>query len=100
MNNSFGTSIVQTRSFQLSLSWGLQIHGNSLQGRILYGNTPSELIECFTETIGRPPELPEWIISGAVAGMQGGTDAVLHVWDALRTHEVPVSAFWLQVVHA
>ncbi|XP_044478347.1 sulfoquinovosidase-like [Mangifera indica] len=74
----------------------IQIHGNSLQGRILYGNTPSELIECFTETIGRPPELPEWIISGAVAGMQGGTDAVLHVWDALRTHEVPVSAFWLQ----
>lgn len=77
----------------------MQIHGNSVQGRILHGNSPSELIECLTKTIGRPPELPEWIISGAVAGMQGGTDAVRRVWDALRDYKVPVSAFWLQVMH-
>lgn len=75
----------------------MQIHGNSVQGRILHGNSPCELIEHFTETIGRPPELPDWIVSGAVAGMQGGTDAVRRVWDALRSYQVPVSAFWLQV---
>ncbi|KAH9649244.1 sulfoquinovosidase [Citrus sinensis] len=75
----------------------IQIHGNSVQGRILHGNSPCELIEHFTETIGRPPELPDWIVSGAVAGMQGGTDAVRRVWDALRSYQVPVSAFWLQV---
>ncbi|KAH9680229.1 sulfoquinovosidase [Citrus sinensis] len=74
----------------------IQIHGNSVQGRILHGNSPCELIEHFTETIGRPPELPDWIVSGAVAGMQGGTDAVRRVWDALRSYQVPVSAFWLQ----
>ncbi|KAK0596786.1 hypothetical protein LWI29_019092 [Acer saccharum] len=28
--------------------------------------------------------------------MQGGTDAVRRVWEALRSHKVPVSAFWLQ----
>ncbi|KAK2652109.1 hypothetical protein Ddye_011965 [Dipteronia dyeriana] len=74
----------------------IQIHGSSVRGRILHGNSPLELIEHFTETIGRPPELPNWIISGAVVGMQGGTDAVRRVWDALRSHKVPVSAFWLQ----
>ncbi|KAG6603308.1 hypothetical protein SDJN03_03917, partial [Cucurbita argyrosperma subsp. sororia] len=74
----------------------IQIYGNSIQGRILHGNSPSELIERFTETIGRPPELPGWIISGAVVGMQGGTDAVRQIWDVLKAHEVPISAFWLQ----
>ncbi|WCJ33383.1 Alpha-glucosidase 2 [Euphorbia peplus] len=74
----------------------IQIHNNSVQGRILYGDSPSELIECFTETIGRPPELPNWIISGAVVGMQGGTEAVRHIWDVLKSYKVPVSAFWLQ----
>ncbi|KAA0025932.1 sulfoquinovosidase-like isoform X1 [Cucumis melo var. makuwa] len=74
----------------------IQIHGNSIQGRILHGNSPSELIECFTETIGRPPELPGWIISGAVVGMQGGTNIVRKIWDELKAHEVPISAFWLQ----
>ncbi|XP_021908714.1 uncharacterized protein LOC110822807 [Carica papaya] len=74
----------------------VQIHGNSIQGRILHGNSPSEIIEHFTKSVGRPPELPEWIISGAVVGMQGGTDAVRHVWDELKTYKVPISSFWLQ----
>ncbi|KAL5546613.1 hypothetical protein UlMin_006300 [Ulmus minor] len=74
----------------------IQIHGNSVQGRILHGNSPAELIETFSKSIGRPPELPEWIISGAIVGMQGGTDTVRHTWDELRKYDVPVSAFWLQ----
>ncbi|XP_027349207.1 uncharacterized protein LOC113860869 [Abrus precatorius] len=74
----------------------IQIHGNSVEGRILHGNSPCELIERFTESIGRLPELPEWIISGAIVGMQGGTDAVRHIWNVLRTYDVPISAFWLQ----
>ncbi|KAL3534639.1 hypothetical protein ACH5RR_003100 [Cinchona calisaya] len=74
----------------------IQINGDSVQGRILHGNSPIELIEHFTETIGRPPELPEWIISGAVVGMQGGTDIVRNIWNQMQTYNVPVSAFWLQ----
>ncbi|GJV83557.1 alpha-xylosidase 1-like protein [Tanacetum coccineum] len=74
----------------------IQIHGDSIEGRILYGNSPSELIEQFTESIGRPPPLPDWIISGAVVGMQGGTNKVRHVWEELVAHDVPISAFWLQ----
>ncbi|XAR68408.1 Alpha-glucosidase [Bertholletia excelsa] len=74
----------------------IQMHGDYIQGRILHGNSPVEFIEHFTEAIGRPPELPEWIISGAVVGMQGGTDFVRRVWEKLGTHDVPISAFWLQ----
>ncbi|XP_073043167.1 uncharacterized protein [Primulina eburnea] len=74
----------------------IQVHGDLVEGRILNGNSPAELIENFTETIGRPQELPEWIISGAVVGMQGGTDAVRHIWKELQAHGTPISAFWLQ----
>ncbi|KAM7255528.1 hypothetical protein ACFE04_008426 [Oxalis oulophora] len=41
------------------------IYGNSARERILHGSSPSKLIEHYTETIGRHPQLPEWIISGA-----------------------------------
>ncbi|KAK8541975.1 hypothetical protein V6N13_137453 [Hibiscus sabdariffa] len=74
----------------------VQIHGNAIEGRILHGNSPLEIVEHFTATIGRPPELPEWLISGAVVGMQGGTETVRSVWDKLKTYKVPISAFWLQ----
>ncbi|PHU22386.1 hypothetical protein BC332_07493 [Capsicum chinense] len=74
----------------------IQLHGDSFEGRILHGNSPSELIECFTESTGRPPLLPEWIISGAVVGMQGGTDTVRSIWNEMQRYDVPVSAFWLQ----
>lgn len=68
-----------------------------IEGRILNGNSPVELIENFTESIGRPQELPDWIISGAVVGMQGGTHKVRNIWEELRANNTPISAFWLQV---
>ncbi|XXG52757.1 hypothetical protein AAC387_Pa03g0989 [Persea americana] len=74
----------------------IQIYNDSAQGRILHGSSPVEFIERFTETIGRPPELARWILSGAVVGMQGGTEAVRCVWAQLQELDVPISAFWLQ----
>uniref|UniRef100_A0A453EQ14 Uncharacterized protein n=1 Tax=Aegilops tauschii subsp. strangulata TaxID=200361 RepID=A0A453EQ14_AEGTS len=75
----------------------IQVYGNSVQGRILQGESPTELITSYTGSTGRPPVLPRWITSGAVVGMQGGTEAVRRVWRQLQDHDVPVSAFWLQV---
>ncbi|VAH76007.1 unnamed protein product [Triticum turgidum subsp. durum] len=74
----------------------IQVYGNSVQGRILQGESPTDLITSYTGSTGRPPVLPRWITSGAVVGMQGGTDAVRRVWSQLQDHDVPVSAFWLQ----
>lgn len=69
-----------------------------MAGAILHGDSPSELIETFTESIGRPTQLPHWIISGAVVGMQGGTDTVRNTWEVLKAYDVPISSFWLQVI--
>ncbi|EPS69986.1 hypothetical protein M569_04774 [Genlisea aurea] len=74
----------------------IQVHSDMVEGRIIYGNSPVELIKRFTETIGRPQQLPEWIISGSVVGMQGGTNAVRGVLQQLKAMETPISAFWLQ----
>ncbi|RCV23975.1 hypothetical protein SETIT_5G048300v2 [Setaria italica] len=74
----------------------IQVYGNSVQGRILDGDSPTQLLTSYTESTGRPPVLPRWITSGAVVGMQGGTDTVRRVWKELQDYDVPVSAFWLQ----
>jgi alpha-glucosidase len=67
-----------------------------MTGQILSGETPVELIELYTEYSGRMRLLPEWILSGAVVGLQGGTDKVLDVYDELEALGTPVAALWLQ----
>lgn len=97
MSKSSNVHFVQILILSSIFKMLLQLHGNSFEGRILHGNSPCELIEHLTESIGRPPPLPEWIISGAVVGMQGGTDTVRSIWNEMQRYDVPVSAFWLQV---
>jgi sulfoquinovosidase len=76
----------------------VQIHVLSpiLSGRILFGQNPEELVSEYTAWIGRMRPLPDWILNGAVIGMQGGTERVRQVYDQLKNNKVPVSAFWLQ----
>ncbi|CAK9222925.1 unnamed protein product [Sphagnum troendelagicum] len=74
----------------------LQVHADSVQGRILQGHTPAELIKHYTAATGRMRELPSWITKGAIVGMQGGLQAVHQVWEKLQDLDVPLSAFWLQ----
>ena len=67
-----------------------------LSGRIFYGESPADLIEAYTTYAGRMRPLPDWILDGAVVGVQGGGDRVRQVYAQLKAHEVPVAAFWLQ----
>ena len=53
-------------------------------GRVLYGESPLDLIEQFTAWAGRMAPLPDWALRGAVVGFEGGTDAVRAVWQQLR----------------
>jgi alpha-glucosidase len=41
-----------------------------MRDQILSGDTPTELIEQYTEHSGRMRPLPEWIMSGAVVGLR------------------------------
>jgi len=74
----------------------VEVFSSRMTGQILSGETPVELIELYTEYSGRMRPLPEWILSGAVAGLQGGTDDILDKYDELKALGTPVAALWLQ----
>jgi alpha-glucosidase (family GH31 glycosyl hydrolase) len=74
----------------------VEVFSSRMAGQILSGETPAELIELYTEYSGRMRPLPEWILGGAVVGLQGGTDKVLDVYDELEALDTPVAALWLQ----
>ncbi len=74
----------------------VEVFSSRMSGQILSGVTPAELIEHYTEYSGRMRPLPEWILDGAVVGLQGGTDKVLDVYDELKALGTPVAALWLQ----
>jgi alpha-glucosidase len=46
-----------------------------MAGRILYGETPLDLIRAYTEYSGRMRVLPDWIHNGVLVAVQGGTQA-------------------------
>jgi alpha-glucosidase (family GH31 glycosyl hydrolase) len=72
------------------------VFSSRMSGQILSGDTPAGLIEQYTEYSGRMRPLPEWILGGAVVGLQGGTGKVLQILDKLDSLDAPVAAFWLQ----
>ncbi len=74
----------------------LVVQSPRVVGRILYGKSPLELIERYTEYSGRMPALPDWFNEGAIVGMQGGTNALYHYWAMLEEYNTPLAAFWIQ----
>lgn len=74
----------------------IELFSNRMTGQILAGDTPAELIEQYTAYSGRMRPLPSWILSGAVVGLQGGTQRVLGISEKLEALGTPVSAYWLQ----
>jgi alpha-glucosidase (family GH31 glycosyl hydrolase) len=74
----------------------IRVLSSCMQGRILCGESPLEIIELYTNYVGRMPPLPDWLNSGAIIGMQGGTEFVRQVWSQLRDFDTPIAGFWLQ----
>jgi alpha-glucosidase len=74
----------------------VELFSSRMRGQILSGNTPAELIERYTEYSGRMRPLPEWILGGAIVGLQGGTQKVLEISERLKALDTPISGFWLQ----
>ncbi|MBF0441512.1 MAG: alpha-glucosidase, partial [Oligoflexales bacterium] len=74
----------------------IKIFKGQMEGRILAGSSPSELIESYTLYAGRMSELPLWVDNGAIIGLQGGTERVKSIQKQLDLHQVPVSAIWMQ----
>jgi sulfoquinovosidase len=74
----------------------VEVFSSRMRGQILSADTPAGLIKQYTEYSGRMRPLPEWILGGAVVGLQGGTQKVLDMSEKLKELDTPVAAFWLQ----
>jgi alpha-glucosidase len=70
--------------------------GGTLLATIFDGESPAEIIGQYTALTGRMKPLPDWVHSGAIVGMQGGTEKVRQAWAELDKRGAPISAFWLQ----
>lgn len=74
----------------------VEVFSGRMTGQIVAGDTPTDLIRSYTEFSGRMRPLPDWMLSGAVIGVQGGTDRVLEVSRELEALDTPVAAYWIQ----
>jgi sulfoquinovosidase len=68
-----------------------------LAGTVYRGETPLELIEALTTDTGRMTQpLPAWTQRGVVVGLEGGSDEVEPITEALLQAGVPLVGVWLQ----
>ena len=74
----------------------IKVWSGTMTGRILYGETPLDLIESYTEYSGRMRVLPDWVHSGVILGVVGGTAAVRAKLDNARKANIPVAGLWIQ----
>jgi alpha-glucosidase (family GH31 glycosyl hydrolase) len=74
----------------------IRVWANRMEGEILRGDTPLDLVETYTEYAGRMPVPPRWFHQGAIVGMMGGSEAVRKVWNRLRAFNTPIGGFWIQ----
>lgn len=68
----------------------------SMQGQLIDGASPLELIESFTEVSGRMPRLPDWFHQGAIVGLMGGEEFIREIHQHLRERQTPIAAYWIQ----
>ena len=74
----------------------IKVWSDTMTGRILYGETPLDLIEAYTAYSGRMRPLPDWVHSGVILGVVGGTAAVRAKLDNARKADIPVAGLWIQ----
>ncbi len=74
----------------------VRIWARQMEGEILKGERPLDLIETYTEYAGRLPKPPQWFHRGAIVGIMGGSERVRELWQKLKEQGTPIAAFWLQ----
>jgi sulfoquinovosidase len=74
----------------------VKLWSGAMTGRIIYGETPLDIIEAYTEYCGRMRALPDWINNGVVVSVQGGTQQVREKLAKLYSANVPLAALWIQ----
>ncbi|HLT28810.1 MAG TPA: alpha-glucosidase [Myxococcaceae bacterium] len=73
----------------------VRLLSNAMEGRVAAG-PPMALVEAYTAYAGRMRPLPDWLMKGAVVGIQGGTARVREIVGKLQAADVPLAGVWLQ----
>lgn len=73
----------------------LESYAKSFTARVVAADSPADLIAARGEASSRP-QLAPWIQTGAVLGLQGGTDKVRQVVSDMQAAGTKISAVWLQ----
>lgn len=74
----------------------LEVMDTELTARIYAADEPAGLIAAHTAWAGRMQPLPDWIHSGAIVGLQGGSERVRAAVGTLRDAGVPLAGVWIQ----
>ncbi len=61
-----------------------------------FGNTFEEVLSGLTLTLGRQPELPDWVYDGEILGIQGGTGVMMQKVQNALDHGMAVNGVWIQ----
>ena len=67
-----------------------------MSGRIVFGETPIDIIASYSEFCGRMRPLPDWVHEGVIVSVQGGTDTVRAKLAELNAAGIPLSGLWVQ----
>ncbi len=73
----------------------MKVWSGIMTGRILYGKTPLDLIEAYTEYAGRMRVLPDWVHNGVIVALQGGTKVARPQFEELLKAEIPLAGLWI-----
>jgi hypothetical protein len=67
-NENIGIAYFTDPSYQKFLYW----HTQSITGTIIAGESPLELVQTLSQTVGTMKPLPSWIQQGCIIGIVGG----------------------------
>lgn len=70
--------------------------GLHVAGYLMQAESMLDGITMVTDYTGRMPELPQWVDSGAIVGIQGGQEKVNGVVERGLDQDCPIAAVWLQ----
>lgn len=61
-----------------------------------FGDTFDEVIADLTATLGRQPELPDWVYDGQIIASQGGSEEMLKHLNTAEKHGLCPNGVWIQ----
>lgn len=74
----------------------VQTYSARLDAQLFFSDTPLGIVSEYTEFSGKMRALPEWIGSGAIIGLQGGSEKVKSIVQKINDLGGVLAAVWIQ----